>query len=205
MRGRTLGLQDRPLLTTPDFDDAIAAFVSDAVNAVMAASDDVYAGLRRMPLPEGVTTIRVQVGEAVTDSPEVKMTETVEIRRDDVVAGEIEMMHDAVARIATSHLAQFMAPFFEHVGDAADAVGNSVDLAGGAFGWDVLLDAFEQARWMPDATGQVKPPQVHVGAVVDERTRGLPALTPEQEARCADMQRRKQEDHVSRRRSRRLR
>lgn len=197
--------QDRPLLTTRDYDDAIAAFVSDAVHAVMSASDDVYAGLRRMPLPEGVTTIRVQVDEAVTDSPEVQMTETVETRRDDVVAGELELMHDAVARIAESHLAQFMAPFFEHVGDAASAVGNSVDLAGDAFGWDGLLDAFEQVRWTPDATGRVRPPQMHAGDPVVERIRGLPDFTPEQTQRWADMQRRKQEEHVSRRRSRRLR
>lgn len=49
--------KDRALLTTRDYDDAIAAFISDAVHAVMAVSDDVYAGLRRMSMPEGVTTI----------------------------------------------------------------------------------------------------------------------------------------------------
>jgi hypothetical protein len=197
--------QDRPLLTTRDYEDAIAEFVRDAVHSVMAASDDVYAGLRRMPMPEGVTTVSVQVDEAVTDSPEVEMRETVEIRRDDVVAGELEMMHDAVAHIAESHLAQFMAPFFEHVGDAASAVGNSVDLSGDAFGWDGLLDAFEQVRWLPDATGRVRAPQMHAGALVQARLRGLPDFTPEQAQRWADMQRRKQEEHVSRRRSRRLR
>ncbi len=197
--------QDRPLLTTRDYDHAIAVFVGDAVHAVMAASDDVYAGLRRMPMPEGVTSVRVQVDEAVTDSPEVEMSEIVEVRRDDVVAGELEMMHDAIVRIAESHLAQFMAPFFEHVGDAAGAVGNTVDLAGDAFGWDGLLDAFEQVRWMADAAGRVRAPQIHAGALAAERIRGLPARTPEQEQRWADMQGRKQEEHVSRRRSRRLR
>ncbi len=197
--------QDRPLLTTRDYDDAVAAFVGDAVHAVMAASDDVYAGLRRMPMAEGVTSIRVQVDEAVTDSPEVEMSEIVEVRRGDVVAGELEMMHDAIARIAESHLAQFMAPFFEHVGDAAGAVGNTVDLGGDAFGWDGLLDAFEQVRWVADAAGRVCAPQIHAGAIAAEKIRGLPARTPEQEQRWADMQRRKQEEHVSRRRSRRLR
>lgn len=133
------------------------------------------------------------------------MTESVEIRRDDVITGELEMMHDAIARIAESHLAQFMAPFFEHVADAAGAVGNSMDLSGGAFGWDALLDAFEKVQWMPDTTGRIKPPQVHAGKLVLQRIQNLPDFTPEQKQRWADMQRRKQEEHVSRRRSRRLR
>lgn len=58
---------------------------------------------------------------------------------------------------------------------------------------------------MPDTAGRVRPPQMHSGALFVERIRGLPDFTPEQEQRWADMQRRKQEEHVSRRRSRRLR
>lgn len=197
--------QSHSLLTTRDYDDAVAAFVNDAVHAVMAASDDVYAGLRRMSVPEGVTNIRVQVQDAVTDSPEVRLTQIVEVRRDDVINGELEMLHDAIARIAESHLQQFMAAFFEHVGDAASAVGNSMDFSGNSFGWDDLLAAYEKVQWVADTTGRVKPPQVHAGKLVANRIRNLPDLTPEQNQRWMDMQRRKQEEYVSRRRSRRLR
>ncbi len=165
---------DRPLLATRDYDEAIARFVADAVHAVMAASDPIFASLRRVPLPEGVTTVRVQAGRAVTDSPEVTMTKTVEIRLEDVVGGELESMHAAIAQIAEAHLLQFMRPFFEHVGDAAEAVGNAMEFQGDDFAWDGLLDAYERVEWVADRSGRVRPPQIAAGREAAERINRLP-------------------------------
>lgn len=98
-----------------------------------------------------------------------------------------------------------MRPFFEHVGDAAEAVGNSITLQGATLGWDDLLDASDRTEWAVDGTGHVRPPQVVAGATVVSRLREIPLPTVEQQQRAAAMVTRKQEEHVSRRRRRRLR
>lgn len=194
-----------PLLETPDYDQAVAEFVRLAVDGLMSDADPIYASLRRVPLPEGVVGVRVEVGEASTTSPQVQMTEQVQIQRSDVVAGNLEQFHDVLGQIAESHLLQFMRPFFEHVGDAAEAVGNAITLQEATLSWDDLLDASEKPEWAVDATGHVRPPQVVAGAAVAAQLRELPAPTAEQQQRAAAIVTRKQEEHVSRRRGRRLR
>jgi hypothetical protein len=193
------------LLKTRDYDEAVAEFVRVAVDGLMSDADPIYASLRRRPLPEGVDRVRVEVGDVSTTSPEVHMSERLEIQRSDVVAGNLEEFHHALAQIAESHLVQFMRPFFEHVGDAAAAVRNSMTLQGATLGWDDVLDAWERVEWAVDATGHVHPPQIVAGSAVLARLRELPALTVEQQQRAAAIATRKQEEHVSRRRGRRLR
>src|SRR5437764_15228892 len=106
---------DTPLLETVEYDEAMAAFIADAVHASMCEMDPIYASLRRSTLPEVVDRIRVQVEDAETSSPEVHLSELVELDRRDIVAGNIERFHEAIATIATTYLEQFMRPFFAHV------------------------------------------------------------------------------------------
>ncbi len=171
----------------------------------MRAADPIYAGLRRRMLPEGVSEVRVDVGDASVASPEVLLSREVEVAHSDVLAGNLEQFHDVVQQVAETHLEQFMRPFFEHVGEAAAAVGNTMDLDGASLTWDALLDAAEVPEWAVDAAGQVHAPTMVAGDAVLARLRALPPMTPEQQERAALQVMRKQEEHVSRRRGRRLR
>lgn len=194
-----------PLLETPDLDAAMAVFVDEAVQSLMAASDPIFASLGRSALPEGVAAVRVEAAGAEIDSPEVHMQHLVEMTPDDVLSGELERFHDVLAQIADSHVAQFMREFFEYVGGAAEAVGNSLDLSGENLTWDAILDAYERVEWMPDHLDVVRPPRITAGSVAAARLGGLPPPTDEQRHRAGRLALDKQEAHVSRRRSRRLR
>lgn len=196
---------EQRLLKTVEYDEAMADFVAEAIHAAMSEMDSIYASLRRSVLPEGVRRIRVQVEGAETSSPEVLLSELVELDRADTVAGNLERFHEAIVVIATAHLAQFMRPFFEYVGDAAESVGNSMDFSGREFGWDQLLDAYEKTEWAADHSGLVRPPQITAGSAVAEKLRNIALRTPEQDERLRQMWVRKQEEHDARRRSRRLR
>lgn len=192
------------LIETVDYDEAMAAFIAEAVNASMCEMNPIYASLRRSPLPEGVRRIRVQVEGAENVSPEVYLSESVELDPGDVIAGSLERFHEVIAAIAEAHLVQFMRPFLEHVGDAAESVGNAMDFRGAEFGWDEILDSYERTEWGVDASGLVHPPQMTAGSDVAEKFRNLPP-TPEQDERFRLMWIRKQEVHDARRRRRRLR
>ncbi len=192
-------------LQTPDYNDAVVNFVQQGVQALMSAADPIYGSLRHVPLPEGVADVRVEVDDAIISSPTVHMRELAEISPQDIVSGNLERFHEILAQIADSHLQQFMVPFFEHVGDAAEAVGNSVKLDGQSLTWDHVLDWYQQVEWTPDDLGFVRPPQIVAGVTAGDRLRNLPEMTPAQQERAMLIKIGKQEEHVSSRRSRRLR
>lgn len=193
-----------PMLATPELDHAVARFVSDAVDACMA-EDPIFAQLPRRPLPEGVTGVSVEVQQSALDSPVVTMEHFDSVTTADFVEGNFEELHRVIFDIAESFLGQYLPAFFQHLETAVESVGNSLDLSGEELGWERVLDAYEQVEWGPDDRGVVRPPQIHAGARVAAKIRALPDWTPTQRARFAGMWISKQEEYVSRRRSRRLR
>jgi hypothetical protein len=98
-----------------------------------------------------------------------------------------------------------MPAFWGHVGTAVSAVGNSVDLSGKKLTWDRILDIFEQIEWMPNDQGMVQKPTMQMGTDARKIFDALPEPTAEQQERMRRIAEAKQEAHVSRRHSRRLR
>lgn len=192
------------ILATPELDRAMVRFVSDAIDARMA-EDPIFARLRRLPLPEGVTGVSVEVDQTALDSPSVPMAHSDSVTTADMVEGNFEELHRIVLEMAESFLGQYLPALFQHVETAVESVGNSLDLSGEDLGWERILDAFEQVEWGPDDRGIVRPPQMHAGPTVAAKIETLPDWTPTQRARFVEMWISKQEEHVSRRRSRRLR
>jgi len=191
------------MLATPELDGAMLRFVSDAVDSQMA-EDPIYGQLRRMPLPEGVTAVSVEVDQTTVDSPPVPMQHSNSLTTD-FVDGNFEELHRIVLEMAESFLEQYLPAFFQHVETAVETVGNSLDLSGEKLGWDRLLDAYELVEWAPDDRGLVRPPQIYAGSEAAAKIDALPDWTPAQRERFIAMAVNKQEEHVSRRRSRRLR
>lgn len=193
------------LLSTPDYDDAVAEFYRTAINSTMAEMDPDYGALRRLPMPEGVSTISVQVAGTDTPSPQVEMSQVVEVEREDVVNGNLEKVHEIISTVAASHLETLMPAFWGHIDTAVSAVGNSVDLSGEGLTWDRILDMYEQIEWMPNDLGIVQPPVRRAGKEAQKVLDALPKPTAEQQERMQRIAEAKQEAYVSRRRRRRLR
>lgn len=192
------------VLGTPELDRAMVHLISDAVDACMA-DDPIFARLRRRSLPEGVKGVSVEVDQTALDSPSVSLNHTDSVSTADMVEGNFEQLHRVVLEMAESFLGQYLPAFFKHVETAAESVGNNLDISGDRLGWERILDAFEQVEWSPDDGGIVRPPQMHAGPAVAAVIEALPDLNPAQRARYVQMWISKQEEHVSRRRSRRLR
>ena len=188
-----------------DYSRAIAQFVDESVHALMAAMDTTYAALQRESLPEGVKSTSVDTNGASTASPMVAMNEEFSIDKNIIRNGELDAFHQAISKIATSFLEQFMAPFFEYVGEAAGAVGNNLTFEGSTLTWADIVDSYEKVEWQADDLGIVHKPRMLVGAKVKEILAALGDEPVDQQVRLALIAHRKQEEFVSRRRSRRLR
>lgn len=193
-----------PFLATPELDRAMVRFVSEAVDARMA-EDPILGKLRRLPLPEGVVGVSVEVDQTSLDSPSIALSHGASVMTDDLIQGNFEELHRIVLDMAESFLGQYLPGFFQHIETAVESVGNSLDLSGEDLSWDRILDAYERVEWAPDDSGIVRPPQIYAGPEVSAKIDALPDWTPTQQARFVDMWITKQEGHVSRRRSRELR
>lgn len=193
-----------PWLATPELERVASQFVSDAVDAVMA-EDSIFGRLRRLELPEGVTGVSVEVDQSALDSPSVALQHLNQVTTQDLIEGNLEELHRILIEMADAFLSQYMPRFFDHLGDAVDSVGNTMALEGKPLSNDDILEAFERVEWAADEHGIVRPPQIHAAPGVAAKLDALPELTDVQQARWIAMYERKQEEHVSRRRSRRLR
>lgn len=198
------GAAESPFLTTSELDRAMVRFVSEAVDARMA-EDPILGRLRRLPLPEGVTGVSVEVDQTAVDSPSIPLSHGDSVMSDDMIQGNFEELHRIVLNMAESFLDQYLPGLFQHIDTAVESVGNSLDLSGEELSWDRILDAYELVEWTADDSGVVRPPQIYAGPEVSAKINALPDWTTPQQARFVDMWTTKQEEHVSRRRSRELR
>lgn len=192
------------ILQTPDFDLVLGRFLDDAVHAAMAMQDPIFAQLGRHRLPAGSQGARVQVAGREVVSPEVNMHYGTEVNTSDILEGNFERYHEIVFAIAKTYLGQFMPAFFSHVDDAVEAVGNTMSFNNENLSWDDLFDACEKVEWSVNDDGIVGPPQIVVGPELRDRISALP-VTEAQRQRWVSICQAKQEQHVSRRRSRKLR
>jgi hypothetical protein len=192
------------LLETPDYDRAVDEFVRRAIHGLMSHAAPTYAAMNRRKLPEGVDVVEVQVAGQTTVSPNIAASQLIGVDYSDVIEGNLEELHAILAQIADSLAPQVMIPIFDHIAEAAKAVGNAVDAEDRPLSWDLLLELMERAEWRADDAGQVQLPTLTMHPDVLKRLQKIP-LTSANAERLESIAQRKQEEHVSRRRSRRLR
>jgi hypothetical protein len=192
------------ILATPEFDKAVTDLFWTAVDLRMA-EDPIFGGIGRSRLPEGVHAVSVEIDDSSLDSPQVPMEHTDRVQTRDLTHGNFEEFHRIVLAMADNFLAQSLPSFFNHLDTAVTSVGNSLDLSGKPLSRDDILDAFDKVEWGVDDYGLVQPPQMIAGPDVVAKVEALPDWTDEQKRRWVEMTSRKQEEHVSRRRGRRLR
>jgi hypothetical protein len=191
-------------LESPDYDQAVGQFFDEAVHNAMAMQDPIFAELTRRRLPPNSQGATVQAEGREVHSPEVQMSFETQVMTKDVIEGNLERFHEIVFSMARAYLDQFMPALFSHVDDAAEAVGNTISFDNENLSWDDLMDATEKVEWGVDDQGLVRPPQIVAGPELSERISRL-SLSDAQRERWVSIYRAKQEQHVSRRRGRKLR
>jgi hypothetical protein len=192
-------------LSTRNYSQAINEFVRDAIHGIMLSSSKSYSSLRRKTLPEGVISAKVAVEEGVIESPAELFRGESEVHRSDIVAGSLDAFHAIIASIATEHAEIFDKRFVQLLEDSANSVGNSASWSADELDWGKIVDGYEQVDWAVDSFGQVQMPIIMAGEAVQKRLHSLGNPPAEALVRLALIAHRKQEEYVSRRRSRRIR
>ncbi|MBO4208996.1 hypothetical protein [Micromonospora echinofusca] len=185
-------------VTLTEYDVAGYEFLLAGTDALMRATDPVYGRMRRVPM-DVVSPVSVDVGEgrAVRVEP-IDASSWISFDVGEAIAGERQLLLSEMAFLAQRQLAAIMSGFYSHVGEVAEAVGNTVS---GPMSWDLIIDALERVDLVFRDDGE------HGGMIVmNQQTyarlvrQGPP--TAAQQARVDDILRRKREEFDARRRRR---
>lgn len=189
------------LLATPEYDAAVERFFWDAVELTASHVDPVYAYMSNHSINPNVEGVSVEIAGKTVKSPMVPVQYEFVLEYADIRDTNLEALKTVIHSAAMSKLEQVSAAYNEYMDDATDAVGNNVQLNKDTFTWDTVLDLLEKVEWSEGTDGRVHAPRQYSGAKVPK----LPDMTPEQQLRMEQIDAKKQEDYVARRRSRRLR
>lgn len=179
----------------------VDAFFMNAIEFVARKSDRLYASMQDGATVHGIEAVTVEVEGTSVSSPMVNVSYAVSIDPEDVRNTNLEALHTAVQTAAASKLDQVRDSYASYLDEAVAAVGHTEQISKETFGWDTVFELLEKVEWAEGADGRVHPPQALFGAAVPE----LPEMTPDEERRMQQIDEMKQEEHVARRRSRRLR
>ena len=192
-----------PVAARPaEYETATMQWVNEAVQAVMCASDPVYAQLRPETV-EAVPRQRIDLGdgrELSVDPYQTAVHGAIEI--DPLIAGDLGGLHAEICSIASQQLEQTMRAWFAVMNDVTRQTGNVVDAHGDAAVG--LLDVLEKMDIAFDGDGNPALRMIVSPADAARVRTQLEALTPDQQQRLAVIISTKREAYRASQRRRRL-
>lgn len=184
----------------PEYDYAFTKFVHEALDQLARARSPV---LRQIPVESVAGTASSVVDARGADQLDLP-AEPVEVGFTiDVAAvrkGDSEALTATLSEASDELGKQMVGLLVKTVNKVTEATGNVVRTEGD-FRFEHFYQALDRLEWSLDDAGELVLPQLvmHPDAV-----KKLPVLTPDQEAALDDLKRRKKEELLARRRSRRL-
>jgi hypothetical protein len=189
---------DVPLLSAVEYGIALQQFTSWAVGLVASRKSPVHGAVEMFIPPDGIEEVTVDVAGQSVKSPIVQFRAEVEIDPEAVRRTDLDEMLRAIESAADQRLEQTRLALDAYMDEATAAVGNHASVKKEDVTWDWVLDQFERVEWAEGPDGLVYPPLPH-------GLDSLPQLTSAQQERLQALVQSKQDEHVARRRSRRLR
>lgn len=185
-----------------EYEIVTGKWVHHAVQAVMRASDPVYAQLR----PELVETVpqqRIDLGDGREMPVEPYRTSVHgSIAIDALIAGDLGELHAEICSIARQQLEQTMRAYFALIDEVSRQTGNAVDAHGDAA--EGLLGMLEKMDIAFDDEGNPRLQMIASPETADRMRTQMEAFTPDQMQRFATIISSKREQYRASRRRRRL-
>lgn len=188
----------RPLLALPEVGGAVDQFVTWAVDRRARSKSRIYAAVETFVPPEGIEGVIVEVAGESIPSPVMHLTYSMTYDPEDVRNTNLEAFRVLVEEAAEQRVRSLESAYEDHIEQSAAVVGNSVSVSRDELTWDWLLDMFEKVEWQEGADRQLSPPR-------PTASMGLPRPTEAQNERYQQIWKAKQDEHMARRRGRRVR
>jgi hypothetical protein len=200
-KAQARSLPQKPLLLALDYGSVFAQFESWAVDRLARRLSPVYAAMETFVPSKGVEAVVVDVDGVSVASPIVNIRYEHRVDPEDVQTTNLVALEEILVKAAEQRIEQSAQAYNDYLDEATKAVGNNASLHAQDFNWDTMLDLMAKAEWREGPDGQVHPPKMTAGDAVP----ALPEMTEEQRARADALMKEKRDEHMARRRSRRLR
>jgi hypothetical protein len=191
-------------VSAPEYDIATHRWMTDRVHRRMREMDEVYASLQHESMSSvAATTVQFDdQGEDMIMRP-FSLHAGVELSVLAMINGEFDELYSTVDTIAEQHVQQAMERFFQTMNAVTERTGNVVNATGE--GWvDSWITSLERTDMTFDENG-LPATQTIVHSDMYTQFRGqLATMTPEQQARFAQVMTRKKAQFDASRRRRRL-
>lgn len=187
----------------PEYDRPFTSFIHETVSELARQRSPLLSKIQREPSPgTGSSVVDQRDGEQLELSMEpieYGLSMNVEAVRGgdyDALTTELDSASGELAQQQVALLVSAMEKITDHTGQVTDA--------GGQFSFKVLYEALEKLEWSLTDTGELSMPEIVMHPDTYAEVSKLPPLTKEQAKRLDALKKRKHEELLAGRRSRRL-
>lgn len=190
------------LFRLPEYESAWQEFMSDSIHELARAKDPILAQIPTVTqevIPQAKYTSEGGGEPLLIDPMQVAMT--FEFSVGDAIVGDFTGVYAALDTAADQYVEQIMPAVFDHIRQLSESTGNVVDAGGKPMSWDLILDMIEKVEIAFDKDGIASLPTI-VANPRDWEKLGEPS--PAHKQRLDEIIRKKREEALARRSSRKL-
>lgn len=186
----------------PEYDEAFSMFLYTTANELARAQHPLLAQFRTETTESGASSVVDSRGEDVLELPSERVGFEMGWNRDDMVAGNFDVLILALDAASNELGEGLMAMVFKTMSAVTQSTGNVVDAGGRKLSFELLVETLEKIEWSLNDDDELVMPSI---VLHPDQMRNLPSeATPEEQAILDDLHRRKREELLAKRRSRRL-
>jgi hypothetical protein len=193
-----------PLFKLPEYDLALASFVSEAIQELMRRKDQFLGAIKTVESPQ-IPTVQntMPSGEIVENKPmRVAMPFAVDFR--DAIAGNSDSLLVSIDTAAEEGLKVVMPQIFSYMGRLSEAAGTATNAGGQKISHRLLRETFEKAQIEFDENDQPKMQTLVMHPDTAKELKQLPPPTEEEVQAWNEMIERKRCEYNDHRRHRKL-
>jgi len=197
-------MTDKPahVFALPEYDDAFSRFMYTTANELARAQHPLLAEIRTETAEGGGSSVVDSRDSDQLDLSSEPIGFQVRWDRDDLLSGRSEVLILQLDSAGNELGEKMVGQFLKTMNAVSESTGNKVDAGGRKFSFELLVEMLEEIEWSLDDDDEHVMPSI---VMHSNQMKGLPSeATPEQKAIMEDLKRRKREELLAQRRSRRL-
>jgi hypothetical protein len=185
----------------PDYDLACAHVVSDVTKALARAGDPVLSQIKVVPMTGTVSSVMETRAEMALDLPAEPIGFELGVRAEDVRDGNFEALQVKLVEAADVYAKQLAKMLYGNLDKITTATGNTFDAGGHPPTFEMVYEMLDKIEWTLDENDELSTPSLVMSPGAAAK---FPKATPEQEKMFEELQARKLEELLAKRRRRRL-
>lgn len=185
----------------PEYDDAFVGFIQKTTHELAGVHHPLLAEMRFEDTESGASSVVDSREGEVLDLPAERVRFEMTSEHEDIRNSNFEPLLAQLDSGGAEFGEQLMKIFFSSMNAVTESTGNVVDAEGKGFSFDLLFELLEKMEFSLDDDGELVMPSIVMHPSQIEK---LPEETPEQRARIEEFKRKKREELLAQRRSRRL-